>query len=123
MMFKRKQQIIESAADRWYIEKWEAIVDAQSRLMKCARDVIIKSGVVNLYPYGIDRSAAKVEEDRAKNALLCAIGHYDGRRQELIDCYKQKAGQLSKCATWKPERWLTSHEYIEMAYVKFFEKR
>lgn len=91
-----------------------AVDDAQISLENAVKKVIIKQGVISLYPDGSDKKAAQKELDKAKHSLLCCIGAYDARVQELKDyLYKQCSGRVIA---------YTSHAIIEDTYEKFYKK-
>ena len=108
--------------DGRYRDMWLAMLDYQTRLYDKAQQVIIASGVVNLYPNGPDQSAAIREREAQKAALLNCIGHYDTRLMELKDYYKNTYDSLDECQTWNPDRFPTSHQIIEDAYKKFYNR-
>lgn len=107
---------IYNSYDESYKELWNAVLDARTRLREAAHKVIIRQGVINLYPAGPDQEKAIKDCEEAKQSLLCAIGHYDGRMQELNEDYNKFSAKFEECRTWHPTRMITSHEIIELAY-------
>lgn len=59
MSIFKKNNIVETGCDRMYYEMWSATFDKMLWLQECAKTVIIKSGVINLYLEGVDRDTAK----------------------------------------------------------------
>ena len=85
-----------------------------------AKRVIICNGAIDIYPEGADKEKAKRDADKAKESLLCAVGHYD----DLLRQYKEalaEEGERNTTAYWTKE-FKTSHEWIEMAYEEFYKK-
>lgn len=118
-MFKKK--VSDTVADRMIYEAEEIAQSAKNRLVGAVQQVIIKQGVIDLYPEGPDQERAKEDLKKAKFSLLCAIGNYDGRLQE----YKNA---LNKNEKWRETtiskrcQFIPSHEVIEIAYLNFFKK-
>ena len=85
-----------------------------------AKRVIICNGAIDIYPEGADKEKAKRDADKAKESLLCAVGHYD----DLLRQYKEalvEEGERNTTTYWTKET-NTSHEWIEMAYEEFYKK-
>ena len=108
--------------DERYKDMWLAMLDYQTRLCDKAQQVIIASGVVNLYPNGPDQGAAIREREAQKASLLNYIGHYDTRLMELQDYYKKTYDNFDECRTWDPDRFMASHRLIESAYKNFYNR-
>ena len=121
--FKKKNEPQESWADRQYRPLYDEMFTARRRLDECVDAVIIKSGVVDLYPEGPDKEAAKKTAEAARHSLLCAIGYFDGRRRDLREFYDKHKGDLVVLAHWDAYRWKDSHTYIEYEYENFLKKR
>jgi hypothetical protein len=85
-----------------------------------AKKVIICNGTIDLYPEGADKEAAKREAEKAKNLLLCSIGHYDDLRRQYLEALAEN-GERNTTVYWTKE-CKTSHEWIEMAYEEFWKK-
>lgn len=111
-MFGKKKKPFnpyEKRADDSLYQVWEA----RDRLRAKAKQVITRLGVINLYPDGADRRKAVSDAEKAKYALLVAIGAYDTARMEYNNYIKKFA---EKFDSPKREWTTTSHEIIEWAY-------
>lgn len=111
MLFNKKS--VAPKKDSRLVELEEARYDACIFLEDAVKRTIIKQGVVTLYPAGPDRDAAQKEAEAAKRFLLCRIGAYDARRQELADYAKTKNTGCTAA---------TSHDIVEKAYEEFYKK-
>lgn len=111
MLFGKKS--VASKEDPRMIELEKAMQNACISLKAAVKRAIIKQGVVTLYPVGPDKDVAQREAEAAKRFLLCCIGAYDARRQELAD-YAEKNNTGCIAAT--------SHDIIEKAYEEFYKK-
>ena len=85
-----------------------------------AKRVIICNGAIDLYPEGADKEKAKRDAEKAKEILLCAVGHYDDLLRQYKEAMSQE-GERNTTACWSKET-KTSHEWIEMAYEEFWKK-
>lgn len=92
MLFGKKS--VASKEDPRLVELENARQDACISLKAAVKRTIIKQGVLALYPVGPDKDAAQKEAEAAKRFLLCCIGAYDARRQELAD-YAKKIIQVA----------------------------
>lgn len=111
MLFGKKS--VASKEDPRLIELENARQDACISLKDAAKRTIIKQGVIALYPAGPDKDVAQKEAEAAKRFLLCCIGAYDTRRQELADyAKKNNTGCIAA----------TSHDIVEKAYEEFYKK-
>ena len=106
----------------WYEEHYKellnALQDAKETLMTKTEKVICKKGVIDLYPEGADKAFAQTECENAQRELICAIGHYDGRQQEVEDFYKKHPEELYGYTN----KFATSHFIVEFVYKHFFKK-
>ena len=118
-MFKKK--VSDTVADRMVYEAEELVQSAKNRLIGAVQQVIIKRGVIDLYPEGPDQERAKEHLKKAKFSLLCAIGNYDGRLQEYKNALN-KNEEWRKTTIGKRCQFIPSHEVIEIAYLEFFKK-
>lgn len=114
-----KKRIINSYDTR--MEELNKIVrEARDRLIDKAKEVITKKGVIDLYPDGADKKAAIKALEDAKYSLLCAIGNYDGRLNELRQYYIDNSDNFDQY--WAtPDRFAKSHDLIEHAYRNYFK--
>ena len=102
--------------DETYKDLWNTVQEARDRLRGAVRTVILRKGVIDLYPAGADQDKAIKDCEEAKHSLLCAIGYYDGRMQELKEYFSSHYDKLDECHSWHPTRMSTSHEIVELAY-------
>lgn len=111
MLFGKKP--VTSKKDPRLVELEIARQNACISLKAAVKRTIIKQGVLALYPVGPDKDAAQKEAEAAKRFLLCCIGAYDARRQELADyAKKNNTGCIA----------VTSHDIVEKAYEEFYKK-
>lgn len=99
-------------------EKMATIVsEAKERLLGLTRKVIIRKEVISLYPEGPDQEQAIKDYENAKHSLLCAIGNYDGRLNELKQYFVQHREEITQPA----RRFVSSHEIVEIGYEQFIK--
>lgn len=116
-MFGKKKKPFnpyEKRADDALYEVWET----RDRLSEKTRQAITRVGVINLYPDGADRKKVVSDAEKAKHALLVAIGAYDTARMEYNNYIKKYA---EKFDSPKEEWTITSHEIIEWAYKYYYK--
>jgi len=118
-MFKEK--VSDTFVDALIHENEGLVMDSKERLIGAVQRVIIKKGVIDLYPEGPDQERAKEDLKKAKFSLLCAIGIYDGRLQEYKNALN-KPEEQRKTTIGKRCQFIPSHEVIEIAYLKFFKR-
>ena len=112
MLFGKKSVVFKE--DSRLVELENARQDACISLKAAVKKTIIKQGVIALYIAGTpDKDIAQKEVEAAKRSLLCCIGAYDARLQELVD-YAKKNNMGCVAAT--------SHNIIEEAYEEFYKK-
>ena len=111
---EKKFNPYENRADEMLYKVWEE----RDRLLEKTRQVITRVGVINLYPDGADRKKAVSDAEKAKHALLVAIGAYDTARMEYNDYVEKNA---EKFDTPKKKWTTTSHEIIEQAYERYYK--
>ena len=116
-MFGKKKKPFnpyERRADDSLYQVWEA----RDRLKAKAKQVITRLGVINLYPDGPDRTVAITDAEKARHAMLVAIGAYDTARMEYNDYVEKNAEKFDS----HKEKWTTtSHEIIEWAYKYYYK--
>lgn len=93
---------------------------ANQHLAECVELVIVRCGVVDLYPDGPDKERAEIDLAKAKHSLLCAIGTSDGIRTELMRYIDAHCGEFVTTAGWVTP--YTSHEIIEKTWRNFFRQ-
>ena len=90
----------------------------RDRLKAKVKQVITRLGVINLYPDGPDRTVAIADAEKARHAMLVAIGAYDTARMEYNNYIKKYAEEFDSP---KKEWTTTSHEIIEWAYKYYYK--
>lgn len=116
-MFGKKKKPFnsyEKRADDSLYQVWEA----RDRLKAKVKQVITRLGVINLYPDGPDRTVAIADAEKARHAMLVAIGAYDTARMEYNNYIKKYAEEFDSP---KKEWTTTSHEIIEWAYKYYYK--
>ena len=116
-MFGKKKKpvnLYENRADDLIYEVWET----RDRLYEKTRQVITRLGVIDLYPNGPDRTVAIADAEKARHAMLVAIGAYDTARMEYNNYIKKYAEKFDSS---KEEWTTTSHEIIEWAYKYYYK--
>ena len=82
--------------------------------------VIVRHGVVDLYPDGPDKERAEADLANAKRSLLCAIATADDVRAEIM-CYVEKhRKEFVTTGDW--DTHYTSHDVIEKTWRNFFKQ-
>ena len=109
---------IYNSYDETYKEMWNAVFETRNRLTEATRKVILRKGVIDLYPAGTDHDKAINDCEEAKGALVCAVEDYDDKMQKLEEYFSQHYNEFDDCRTWDPARMSTSHEIVELAYEK-----
>lgn len=118
----KKNEPQESWADRQYEPLWNEVLAARRRLSECVDNVIIKSGVVDLYPEGEDKEVAKKAVEATKFLLLCAINRFNDKLNQLQNFYDKHKSDLVVLAHWDAYNWKDSHTYIEYEYEYLLKK-
>ena len=118
MLFCKKEKKInlyENHADALLYDLW----DTEHYLKECVEKVIVRMGVVSLYPDGADRRKALSDADETKHSLLVAIGVFDTSRMVYNDYVnKHQENFDNPREPWK----YTSHEIIERVYKNFYKR-
>lgn len=122
MLFSRKTQLPQLTHHDFVLEgKYDEFLDTMYQLIKTVEDVIIKKGVIALYPDGSDKKIAVFALEQAQHTMICTIGHYDSIRTDLREYYQEHEGDFYK--DWSVIYSLkTSHTVIEETYADFFKK-
>lgn len=120
MLKKNVKKVNQTGMDITYQDLLDVLNGHKASLLSRASDVIIKSGVVNIYPDGPDKERAKEEAETAKFALLCSVAAYDSALAEIRGFYTRNADKLSQTKGIYPNNLLTSHAVIELAYKQFY---
>ena len=119
-MFKKKKKIVATSQDIFVKEYSEKLIVARGRLKDAVEAVIIRSGVVELYPEGADKSKAINDMNYAKSILLCAIGCYDSARNNYNEALESTEPRVT--TTCYGMAFKTSHEWVEIFYEEFYKK-
>ena len=122
MLFGKKKSNLntDTALDKKIKELDNERLETAFAIRERAKKVIVCNGAIDLYPEGADKEAAKREAERAKNLLLCSIGHYDDLRRQYLEAFAEN-GERNTTVYWTRE-CKTSHEWVEMAYEEFWKK-
>lgn len=119
-MFWNKREEKKSTSQDYVVKGFLAQrADAMHDLEKRVEKVIICNGVIDLYPEGADKEAAKRDAEKAKELLLCAIGRYDG----IVNQYNAALTSTCRITTlaYMPIP-PNSHTLIEDYYKKFYKR-
>lgn len=120
MFGKKKNVVVDTIQDKKIKELRSDRYDAWRRVEEATEKVIVRNGVIDLYPDGADKDKAKRDADSAKVGLLAAMAVYDDLRNQYI----QALNAPFERATTKDWHTVapTSHEIIERTYEKFYKK-
>lgn len=120
-MFWNKREEKKSTSQDYVVKGFLAQrADAMHDLEKRVEKVIICNGVIDLYPEGADKEAAKRDAEKAKELLLCAIGRYDG----IVNQYNAALTRTCRNTTlaYMPIPPGSSHALVEDYYKKFYKR-
>lgn len=117
-MFSKKKEKKFNPYENHIDELIHKVWEERDRLYEKTRQAITRVGVINLYPDGADRKKAVSDAEKAKHALIVAIGAYDTARMEYNNYIKKYA---EKFDSPKEEWTTTSHEIIEWAYKYYYK--
>ena len=93
MFLKKHSQPEWTPADR---QRERLLLDyfaAETNLEEKAKAVIVRKGVIDLYPDGPDKDRAIKDFEAAQHSLLCAIGTVDGLRNDTRSSRLRLDGQ------------------------------
>lgn len=112
-----------SGADKAFAKMLDNLALAEGEVRAEAKNVIIKSGVVDLYLEGPDKEAARKAAENARQNLLCAIGSMDTLKADVRRYYNSHEAEFIEYAHrhYTFERF-DSHKAVEQAYEMFFKK-
>lgn len=119
-MFWNKREETKSTSQDYIVKGFLAQrADAMHDLEERVEEVIICNGVIDLYPEGADKEAAKKKAEKAKELLLCAIGRYDG----IVNQYNDALVSTGRNTTldYMPI-YPNSHALIEDYYKNFYKR-
>lgn len=121
-MLGKKEKIIDTYEDKKVKDLNFEVCEANRALRERVEKVIIRKGVIELYPEGPDKEKAIKDLEQAKYSLLCAIGRYDS----VLNVYQNYliATQDKRITTiyYNAHSWYTSHQVIEDEYKYLFLK-
>lgn len=89
--------------------KRDEVIKITQRLYKQVKEIMIKQGVIDIYPTGTDQDKAKKDLESAKQYLLCIINEYDDKNQQYNNSKKNYP-------EYKSVDYPSSHEQIETYY-------
>jgi hypothetical protein len=121
LFFKKKEEIVETWADRKTHELIEEIIDANLRLRETVPNVIVKRDVIDIYPNGADKDKAIADCEKAKYSMLCAIGRYDSAIAEYKRHLANTKDERNTTAGYVCN-YCSSHEIIENIYKNFYKR-
>ena len=93
--------------------------DTVYSILERAKRVIICNGAIDIYPDGADKEVAKREAEKAKELLLCAIGHHDDIRRRYLEAINDTGER--RTTTYYGSNPPTSHYWVETAYEEFYQ--
>lgn len=120
-MFVRKKNIVnDTMLDKKIKNLHSDRHDAWCRIKEAVELVIVRNGVIELYPEGVDKEKAKKDAESAKQHLISAVAVYD----DLCNQYKQAFEELYERVTTKDWNLIIkpSHEIIEEIYKNSLKK-
>lgn len=121
-MFWSKKEETKSTSQDYVVKGFLAQrADAMHDLEERVEKVIICNGVIDLYPEGADKEAAKEQAEKAKRLLLCAIGRYD----DIVNQYNDALKDIRRNTTLNYMPILengSSHALIENYYKNFYKR-
>lgn len=118
MLFKKKQTE-ENGKEKYLITLMLKVIDEEKNLKNQVIKVIICKGVIDLYPDGADQKAAIKDFEYNQQYLLNKIALYDDARKTYVNVLEKYQAEGVALNYVKP---FTSHEIVEEAYRRFFEK-
>lgn len=123
MFNKNKKENKSNWADEKRKRLFEEIINSSRMLEIKVRKVIIKNGVINIYPDGADKNIALKDLDKEKHLLLCEIGRLDCAISEYNNFCDRYYKEFISTADWvKTVFGYESHNIIEKAYKDFYLK-
>lgn len=113
---KKKTEI--NLFDEEMNNKKEAVFSAKNSILNKVCDIVVKKGVIDLYPEGADKEKAVQDLEQAKKSLICSIGAYDSALAEYKRYYTNNFEKSS--SRWiDPEDFGSSHYLVEMFYKHY----
>jgi hypothetical protein len=114
MFGKKKNEVFDTANDLLVKRIANELAEAHGLINERVEKVMIRIGVIELYPEGADKEKAKVDAEKAKQSLLNAVAVYD----DAACRYNQAIIKDNRKTTLEyRSKSLTSHEIVEKAYA------
>lgn len=120
MFGKKKSAVTKTFEDDIVIDLSEELLNARLDLRGQVKIVMVRNGVIDLYPDGADKDKAKKDAESAKNLLLCMIGRYDDLRNRYNDALEKHPNRVFTAGWARTNK--TSHDFIEDFYKEFYER-
>lgn len=119
MFGKRKRsEPVSTLADTKRYELHMKYLKARIDLYTLAKSVVVRQGVVSLYPDGPDRQQAIKDLEDIKYRMLSAIGTFDGLENDLRNFIKENEENFVTTKDFvKPPKKASSHTIVEAAYA------
>ena len=120
MFGKRKDEVFDTVYDLAVKRLANEVSEAAYRISERVEKVIVRIGVIELYPEGADKERAKRDAETSRQSLINAVAIYD----DLANQYEKAIAQNDRQTTLQYKRkLLTSHELIEKAYERNYKAR
>ena len=120
MFGKKKNEVFDTANDLAVKRIANELAEAHGLINERVKTVMLRIGVIELYPEGADKEAAKRDAEKAKQSLLNAVAIYD----DAACRYNQAIIKENRNTTLDyRSKSLTSHEVVEKAYEYFSRKK
>lgn len=113
-MFKKKKKDLNTPADLQLKILWERHLDVSNNINTSIRNIIVKKGVIEIYPNGADKDKAIKDCEFEQRHLLALIGEYDDLRNQIDNLIKKTREERNTTISWRTPK--TSHERIEQIY-------
>lgn len=120
MFGKKKNEVFDTANDLAVKRIANELAEAHGLINERVKTVMMRIGVIELYPNGADKEKAKADAEKAKQSLLNAVAIYD----DAACRYNQAIVKENRKTTLDyRSHSLTSHEVVEKAYEYFSRKK
>lgn len=114
----KRSEPVPTPADTKRYELHIKYLKARSDLYTLAKSVVVRQGVVNLYPNGPDRQQAIKDLENIKYRMLCAVGTFDGLENDLRNFIEENQENFVTTKDFvKPPEKASSHAIVEAAYA------
>lgn len=120
MFGKKKNEVFDTVNDLVVKQIANELAEAHGLINERVKTVMLRIGVIELYPNGADKEKAKVDAEKAKQSLRNVVAVYD----DAACRYNQAIIKENRKTTLDyRSHSLTSHEIVEKAYEYFNRKR